>query len=219
MKRYRGLLFDFDYTLADSSAGVRVCVNHALTTMGFPPVGKNRADRTIGLSLSETFRELTGIGEAAKADRFAELFLEKADDTMVDMTVLLPGTAAVIPLLGERGYRMGIVSTKRRGTIRSILRREEIDGCLSTIIGRDDVHMPKPDPEGVGMALTAMGLAPETVLYVGDSETDDKTARNAGVDFAAVLTGVTDPDVFHDAAGVFSDLAELSDALGDTAKP
>jgi len=214
MKRYGGLVFDFDYTLADSSAGVAVCINHALAVMGLSPVEKSRTDRTIGLSLAETLRALTGIAEETQAQRFATLFLEKADEVMVDMTIMLPGAVNAIPRLAERGYLLGIVSTKRHHPIESILRRDNMDRYFTVIVGGDEVHIPKPDPEGARMALTSMGIASESALYVGDSRTDALTARNAGLDFAAVLTGVTDSDAFPDAIAVFETLEELADALG-----
>jgi phosphoglycolate phosphatase len=213
MKRYAGILFDFDFTLVDSSEGVYVCINHALSEMGFPPVGKNRTDKLIGLSLVDTFWELTGIAEDTQAERFARLFLEKADVVMVDKTIMLPGVTKAIPRLAEQGYRMGIVSTKRHYPIKSILERDNMGGYFSVIVGGDEVRMPKPDPEGSRMALSSMGLAPDAVLYVGDSRTDALTARNAGLDFAAVMTGVTDREAFAGAVGIFEDLAELAGML------
>jgi phosphoglycolate phosphatase len=101
MRRYQGILFDFDYTLADSSVGVHTCINHALAALGLPQVEKSRSDRTIGLNLAETFRVLTGVTDAGQADRFNQYFLEKADDVMVDMTDMLPCAFDAIPLLTE----------------------------------------------------------------------------------------------------------------------
>lgn len=214
MRRYAGIIFDFDYTLADSSAGVHACINYALAALGFQEVEKSRSDRTIGLSLAETLGELTKSVDERQIEAFTKLFLAKADDVMVDQTVLLPGTAKVIPRLAMRGYRMGIVSTKRHHPIKTILERDNIDGYFSVIVGGDEVRVPKPDPEGVRMGLVSMGLAPEAALYVGDSRTDALTARNAGLDFAGVLTGATGREAFTGAVGVFTDLEALADALG-----
>lgn len=213
MKRYAGILFDFDFTLVDSSAGVYVCINHAIAAMGFPTVEKSRTDKLIGLSLAETLRELTGIEEDAQAERFARLFLEKADVVMVDKTVMLPGVRKAVPRLAEQGYRMGIVSTKRHYPIKSILERDNMGGYFSVIVGGDEVRVPKPDPEGPRMALSSMELTPDAVLYVGDSRTDALTARNAGLDFAAVMTGVTDREAFTGAVGIFEDLEALAGVL------
>ncbi|HEY9503221.1 MAG TPA: HAD hydrolase-like protein, partial [Pyrinomonadaceae bacterium] len=56
--RFNTVLFDFDYTLADSSQGAIDCINFALAEMGLAPVSDEAACRTIGLSLNETFLNL-----------------------------------------------------------------------------------------------------------------------------------------------------------------
>ena len=60
-------------------------------------------------------------------------------------------------------------------------------------MGGEDVKAPKPSPEGVLFALEHLGSTPEETLYIGDSTVDAETARNAGVDFAGVLNGMTQP--------------------------
>ena len=65
-------------------------------------------------------------------------------------------------------------------------------------MGTEDVKRPKPDPQGLNMALSRMGLAPEQVLFCGDTTIDAGTAKNAGCDFAAVLLGVTPEEDFKD---------------------
>ena len=55
---FQAVIFDFDYTLADSSQGAIECINFALTEMGLDCVPAEAACRTIGLSLSETFLTL-----------------------------------------------------------------------------------------------------------------------------------------------------------------
>ncbi len=64
-RRYNAVVFDFDFTLADSSAGVAECVNHALGAMGLPAAAPQAIYRTIGLSLTETLKRLAGAEAAA----------------------------------------------------------------------------------------------------------------------------------------------------------
>ena len=59
------------------------------------------------------------------------------------------------------------------------------------IVGSDSVQAEKPDPKGLLKVLEDLNLKKEEVLYIGDSIVDAKTAENAGVKFAAVLTGTT----------------------------
>lgn len=62
--------------------------------------------------------------------------------------------------------------------------------------GGDDVKTEKPDPEGLLSVIEDLGAMNEEVLYVGDSLVDARTAENAKVKFAAVLTGTTTKDDF-----------------------
>jgi len=60
---------------------------------------------------------------------------------------------------------------------------------FDVIVGGEDVAAHKPDPEGLLKAISMVGCQKEEVLFVGDSTVDARTAKNAGVDFVAVLTG------------------------------
>ena len=65
---------------------------------------------------------------------------------------------------------------------------------LDIVVGGEDVKAAKPSPEGVFFALEHLGSTPQETLYIGDSTVDAETARNAGVDFAGVLNGMTTAD-------------------------
>ena len=98
------VIFDFDYTLADSSRGIVASINFALRELGLPTVSAERARRTIGLPLSDTFVELAGHEQASRCEEFARLFIERADKVMVDLTVLYDS----VPDMGvrrETGHR------------------------------------------------------------------------------------------------------------------
>ena len=115
------IIFDFDYTLADSSRGVFSCINYALTQLGFPETSYPESCRTIGLSLKETYAALTG-EVPENGERFVRLFIEQAEEVMADMTVLFDETPGVIQALKTEGFTLGIVSTKFRYRIETILK-------------------------------------------------------------------------------------------------
>jgi phosphoglycolate phosphatase len=194
-KNITTIIFDFDYTLADSSRGVLSCINFALTKLGFPETSYSESCKTIGLSLKETYAALTG--EAPEnGERFVQLFIEQAENVMADMTVMFDETPGVIQALKADGNTLGIVSTKFRYRIETILRRENLLHFFDIIIGGEDVNAHKPDPESLQLALDKLGASAGNTLYVGDSLVDAKTAQNLGVQFAAVLSGVTPDEAF-----------------------
>jgi len=205
------IIFDFDYTLADSSIGAINCIRYALTMLNHEIPNENKIRKTIGLSLNDTYTDLTGKIDKTLAQEFSKYFIEKADQIMASHTTLFPDTASTIRKLHERKYRLGIFSTKFRCRIIEILKRENLDSCFEIIIGGEDVKFHKPDPEGLFTIMSHLNATPQDILYVGDSIVDAKTARNAGVRFVASLTGVTSKEEFkeYDVERIIMGLTQL----------
>ena len=173
---YKTYLFDFDYTLADSSRGIVKCFRIVLTRHQYLTVTDEAIKRTIGKTLEESFSILTGITDPAQLEAFRQEYRLEADVHMNVNTRLFPDTLSTLKELKKRGARVGIISTKY---------------FLDIVVGGEDVKAPKPSPEGVKFALEHLGSSPEETLYIGDSTVDAETAQNAGVDFAGVLNGMT----------------------------
>lgn len=192
----QSVIFDFDYTLADSSQGVVECINFALQTMGLDCVSEEAACRTIGLSLAETFLTLGEHHAPERCHEFHQLFVQRAEDVMVQSTVLYETVPAMVDSLHERGLRLGIVSTKYRRRINDVLKRESLLHGFQVVIGGDDVEQHKPHPQGLFEAIERLECSPASVLYVGDSIVDAELAKRAGVPLVVVLSGVTPRDHF-----------------------
>ncbi|HEX8748125.1 MAG TPA: HAD-IA family hydrolase [Pyrinomonadaceae bacterium] len=207
----RAAIFDFDYTLADSSRGAVECINFALKEMGLPEASNEAACRTIGLSLKNSFLTLAGEGEAQRCDEFARLFVRRADEVMVELTELYESVPATIEELHRSGLLLGIVSTKYRYRIEEILGRASLLPFFQVIIGGEDVSEHKPDPEGLFKAIERLQCSPASVVYVGDSVPDAEVSRLAAVQFVAVLSGVTGRECFegYEAVAVLENLSQL----------
>jgi len=210
--QFHTVIFDFDYTLADSSRGVVECINSAPVRLGLPAVSAEEARRTIGLSLSDTFTHLTG-ESTVQIDEFVRLFVERANEVMTELTLLLESVPEAVKMLKIQGFALGIVSTKFRYRIQSILCREGLLDSFDVIVGGEDVSRHKPDPEGVLLVMERLQSSPTDSVYVGDSLVDAETARRARVPFIAVLSGVTPRDAF-DGYDVYQILERVSDMPG-----
>lgn len=206
---YKAAIFDFDYTPGDSTDGIVQSANYALTRLRFEERSVGEIKRTVGLTLKETFRVLTGDPEDGKAARFAELFREKADQVMTDNTVLYGDTMKVLFELSRLGIKTGIVTTKFHYRIAAVLRKFDAERLVGVVVGGEDVAAAKPDPEGLFITIKALGADKRTTLYVGDSLVDARTAQSAGVDFAAVLTGTTDDFSEYNCVFIGKDLSEI----------
>ena len=210
----RAVIFDFDYTLADSSHGIIECINFALGKMGLNHVAAEAACRTIGLSLSETFLTLGQHHEPQRCDEFHRLFLQRADEVMVNLTELYASVPATVEALRKRGFKLGIVSTKYRRRINEVLMREAVHG-FEVVIGGDDVEQHKPHPQGLFEAINRLECSPANVVYVGDSVVDAEVAKRAGVPLIVVLSGVTPREHFegYNPIAVLEDIGELAQVL------
>ena len=191
MSGYEAVIFDFDFTLADSFRGIVECANHALQVMGLPPTTSDEIRRTVGYSLPESLVRLAGEEHSARGGEYMRLFVERADEVMADLTYVYDNVPETLEHLKERGLRLGIVSTKFRYRIEDVLGREGLLEPFEVIVGGEDVSEFKPDPESLNMALGMLGIPQEAALYVGDSVVDAEAAARAGVPFAAVLSGPT----------------------------
>ena len=213
--KYQAVVFDFDYTLGDSTEGILSSVRYGMERLGRGPMERESVRRTIGLSLQETYRALTGDSSG-----------EQADKVMVGHTELFPDTMELLQALKGRGMRAGIVTTKYHYRIDAILEKCHAAEYIDLIVGGEDVSAPKPDPEGLFLVLETWGLPREQVLdafhlssdqvlYVGDSAVDAKTADAAGVDFAGVTTGTAAKEELekYPCIGVYRELSALKKAL------
>ena len=208
----QAIIFDFDYTLADSSEGVIECINFALDRLGLPLAADAEIRKTIGLSLPDALLMLVGNEYARYTDEFTRLFVERADEVMTDMTELFDSMPETVTALQKLEIRLGIVTLKYRYRIESVLRREQLTDAFEVIIGFEDVSEQKPNPTGLLTAIERLNCSRQNCCYVGDSVTDAKTAQQANIDFIAVLSGVTPRAAFED-YDVYEILGDVSGVL------
>lgn len=183
------VIFDFDYTLGDSTEGIVQSINYASGRMGIESPGKDKIVKTIGMSLAKTYEALTGKNNPQEIKTFEKYFKEKADEVMVSNTSLYNGVAKMLENLHSRGLKTAIVTTKYHYRIEQILKVNNAVHLVDAIIGCEDVRLPKPVPEGIFKIKEQFNASLEEILYIGDSLVDAETAQAAGVDFTAVLTG------------------------------
>ncbi|MGA9245134.1 MAG: HAD-IA family hydrolase [Silvibacterium sp.] len=191
------IIFDFDFTLVDSSKGIVECVGCALQELGFPIPSDEVVMDTIGLSLAETLKSLTGQTGSEMTAHFTHCFHRRADQVMDRLTLVYECVPSVLQSLRTATIRVGVVSTKLNYRIRSNLKRNDLEDFFDVIVGADDVTKVKPHPEGLLLALTSLSVNSSAALYVGDHLLDAEAAQKAGVGFVAVLSGRHSRDHFE----------------------
>lgn len=197
--QYQAVLFDFDYTLGDSTEPITIGFQTGFSEMGWPAPSKEQVRYTIGSTLEDGYTMLTGDTDPDRRREFYERFqdvvgqraVDNGNLTMIQETRFFPGAIELLEQLKAAGVTTGIVSTKQGRIIQRIFAHQGHSDLLALVVGGENVSRPKPDPEGLLGALRTLELAPEQVLFCGDTVIDAKTAQAAGVDFCAVLNGTT----------------------------
>lgn len=189
--KYKAVVFDFDLTLADSSAAIIECYKYTLEKFGYDIPSDKAIFDTIGKTLLDSFDILTGIPDNPQREEMRVEYVKKADTCMAAGTVFYPDAVAILQVLQNAGIKTAIVSSKMRYRIEETFMLHTHCVPVDEIIGLHDMPNPKPAPDGLFIAAESLGVSPSDILYVGDSYIDAETAMNAVVDFAAVTTGST----------------------------
>lgn len=208
------VIFDFDLTLVDSRPGFVAGHRYAAEQLQVPAPTPEAIARAIGTPLELVVPRMFPLMSEERAAEYIRHYRLKADETMVDLTEVLPGARETIACLEENGLRLAIVSQKLRRLVDPVLRREgwEID----VVLGGEDVPAFKPDPGGLLLALDRLGLAPDDAIYVGDTTIDADAADNAGLRFVGVLTGPTTRGEMeqHASLALLDSVGKLPEFLG-----
>ena len=189
MGRYAAVVFDLDGTLLDTLEDLAGSVNFALEKHAgmTRSVGQIRSFIGNGVRMLMT-RSLPGGQEnPAFESAFAD-FREHYREHCRDKTQPYPRIMDLVKELSARGSKLAIVSNKADPEVKK-LSREFFGGLICSSVGEREGVARKPAPDTLFETLKEMGVARQDAVYVGDSEVDVQTARNAGVDFIGVTWG------------------------------
>lgn len=196
----KAAIFDLDGTLTDTLALVFLSVNAALS----PIWGGARSEAEIRTLFGPTEEVLIARATAHGREEAIERFFRCYEEEHDRLAHPFPGVMAMLQAVEQGGTRIGIVTNKGRRSTEISLRRLGMRRFAQAIASGDDVERPKPDPAGILQVARALGAAPREAIYVGDSPSDMRAARAAGV--RAVAAGWSSGDR----------LADLADAVART---
>ncbi|SDO33392.1 pyrophosphatase PpaX [Psychrobacillus sp. OK028] len=186
MKNYKALLFDLDGTLLNTN---ELIIETFLHVLGETFPGKYNREAVLpflGPPLFETFNGIDPSLTETLTASYRKWNLERHDQ----MVAPFDGVVETLRQLKKDGYKLAIVSTKRREMIERGLHLMECETLFDTIVGLEDVTFTKPDPEPVQIALQRIGANKEDALMIGDNFHDIVGGQRAGVDTAAVAWSI-----------------------------
>ena len=183
------LLFDLDGTLLNTITDLHHAVNHALAAYGFPTHSEAAVMRMVGNGIRSLVTRATPGGEGnphleavlAEFRRYYELHKN-------DHTAPYDGIIEMLDALAAVGYVPAVVSNKIDSAVKGLC-SETFPGRIAYALGDTEGIPRKPEPDMVYAALRALGVEPSDAYFIGDSEVDVVTARNAGIPCLSVLWG------------------------------
>ena len=183
---YKTCLFDMDGTVLDTIADLRDAVNHTLALYGCPACDTQRVRDATGNGARDLIARCLPQGEATPDFEaiFSAYKSYYAAHSCIK-TAPYEGITALLQELREDGCKVAIVSNKPDGAVKELAAR-----FFPGIPAFGEAGLPrKPAPDMVYHALDVLGANRANAAYIGDSEVDVATAKNAGLELIAVSWG------------------------------
>ena len=179
--KYQAVIFDLDGTLVDTLDDLRVSVNHALAQQGFPSRTRAEIRAFVGNGIRKLIERSVPQGTSAAAiEACLVAFRAHYYTHACVQTRPYDGMPAVLDALRAAGVKTAVVTNKAEPAALEVVRHYFGDAFGLTIGQREDLPR-KPAPDGVFLALEALGVPASEAVFVGDSQVDCATARNAGL--------------------------------------
>lgn len=203
------VVFDLDGTLVDTAPDLVATLNFLLVREGLGTLNITEVRSMIGAGA----RALIARGFAAagtrltpeRAERLFGDFVARYRDHIADESRPFPGVSTALDRLAAAGARLAVCTNKPTNLSVALLETLNLAHRFAAIVGPDAAPAPKPDPRHLIAAVEAAGGEPSRAILVGDSATDARAARAAGIPLILVSFGYTDipardlaPDILID---------------------
>lgn len=211
MRRFDTVLFDLDGTLLDTLEDIWSAANHVLREMGYPEVTLAQMRGFVGSGAEMQLRRAMGArASEEEVQRALALYKPYYAAHCQEKTKPYAGVLELMRALREEGFRIAVVSNKPDEAVRPLV-AEHFGALAEVAMGETAARRRKPAPDMVFDALAALGAEKSRAVYIGDSEVDIETARNAGLACIAVSWGFRDREQLVEAGAreIAANAAEL----------
>ncbi len=195
--KLKAVIFDLDGTILDTLEDLKNSVNFALTENGLPERNYEEVRSFVGNGIRLLIER--AVPENTESDILEKCFLDfkkHYKEHSADNTKPYDGIIPVLTELKADGIKLAVVSNKADFAVQALV-NEYFQGLFDYAVGEKEGIRRKPCPDSVNEAIKELGASSDEVVYVGDSEVDIETSRNAGVPCIAVTWGFRDKSVLE----------------------
>ena len=189
---YKLLIFDLDGTLLDTLEDLKDSLNYALGKSGFPAHTYEEVRQFVGNGIRNLIERGVPVGtEAPVIDTVHKNFTEHYALHCADKTKPYDGILELLHTLRAAGCKTAVVSNKADYAVQELC-HQYFDGLFDYAVGERQNIQRKPAPDSVNEVLRQLNIEKDFSVYIGDSEVDIETARNAGMNSIIVDWGFRD---------------------------
>ncbi len=191
---YQAVIFDLDGTLLYTLEDLKDGVNHVMRNWNYPERTLDEVRRFVGNGIHKLIERAVPEGlEDEKVEQVFEEFKTYYTAHCEIKTRPYDGIMELLAQLKEKGIKLAIVSNKNDAAVKELARDYFADYIEKKVaIGEREGIRKKPAPDSVFEAMRILGVDKKDTVYVGDSDVDRATAKNAGLDCISVTWGFRD---------------------------
>lgn len=192
MKQLTTYIFDLDGTLLDTLSDLATSVNYALAHNNMPVRTTDEVRAFVGngvenLILRAVPQDTPPAVATEVLDTFRKYYIQHSEDS----TMPYPGIISLLEQLKQRGIKTAVVSNKFHAATQALCNRY-FGSLIDVAVGEGNGIRRKPEPDGVIEVMRQLGATAEESVYIGDSDVDILTAKNANISCVSVLWGFRD---------------------------
>ncbi len=214
------IVYDLDGTLVDTAPNLMSSLNAVVAKRGLMPVTRDDLSHLVGhggrAMLAKVYEKNRRAPDDAEVDAIIAEFLEDYARDMPGQSHPFPGAVGSIERFRAAGWRVAICTNKTERLAVRLITSLGLAHLFEAICGADTFAVRKPDPGHLTATIAQAGGDPARAVMIGDSETDIRTAKAAGIPVVAVDFGYTHAPVATFAPEkVISHFDELTPSLVD----
>ena len=184
------VIFDLDGTLLNTLEDLKNSTNFALNELGFPKRSIEEVRCFVGNGVRKLIeRAVPHSCDKETIEKCLEIFKKNYSENMYNNTAPYNSILEILKDLRNNGMKIGVVSNKFDFAVKELCKKY-FEDLVDIAIGQADDVPKKPAPYGVLKAIKLLGA--ENVVYIGDSEVDVQTAKNADIPCIGVTWGFRD---------------------------
>ena len=210
----KACIFDLDGTLTNTLESMTYSVNLTLEEMGLSKITKDQCRLFVGNGarvLMEKSLKAVGDTDASRIEEGMEIYGRIFDRNCTYHVTPYEGIPEMLKALKDKGIHLAVLSNKPDRQTVKVVKAIFGEELFDYAQGQKEGIRRKPEPDGVWYLMEQMHVSKEECLYIGDSEVDAATGRNAGLKTIGVLWGFRDRKTLE-TAGV-DDLIDRPDEL------